>query len=109
MVTPSKKRLLSKLSEYIESCLAAENRKHPFPNLAGFCSYVGMTVDDMAKLKRRTPSLYSQIMLGLEDAALNSGATASLVNMYLKQYGFWSEPASEDDFTCEHDMDADGI
>lgn len=108
MVLPNGKRLSDKLSEYIESCLGAENRKHPFPNLAGFCSYIGMSIDDMMELKRRRPKVFDTVMLKLEDAALNSGATASLVNMYLKQYGFWSAPAG-DEITCEHDMEADGI
>ncbi len=107
MALPKKDALKSKLREYIDSVLSSE-RKHPFPNLAGFCRHIGISANELFSLKKKRPNDFSSVMLELEDAALNSGATASLINLYLRQYGFW-KPQSEDDIFCDHDMLEDGI
>ncbi len=104
---PVGKKLCEKLASYIEECKKSDN-KHALPNIAGFCRYIGASPDELQALKKTHPDDHAAVMTYLEDAALNSGATASLVNMYLRQYGFWSAPVA-DEFTCDHDMDADGI
>ncbi len=104
---PVGKKLCEKLASYIESCMKSDN-KHALPNIAGFLRYLGVSPEELQRLKKDRPADHAVIMTYLEDAALNSGATASLVNMYLRQYGFWNAPAAEE-FTCDHDMDADGV
>ena len=104
----SGKRLLAFVNEYVELCKARDSKKPWFANIAGFCAFAGISVDEFTKLQKRFPDDYSTALAAFEDAALNSGATASLIGMYLKQYGMWLPP-SDEDFVCDHDMFGDGI
>lgn len=107
----SGKRLLTAINDYIENCRADSDPKRPiFANVAGFCRYAGIPVSQFLGLKRKFPAEYEIAGAYFEDAALNSGATASLVSLYLKQYGFWGDQSSGDsDVECEHDIFTDGV
>jgi hypothetical protein len=104
----SGRRLLTKLREYIDECRDADTKKPIFANVAGFCRFAGISVREFYGLKRLFPAEFEAAGAYFEDAALNSGATASLVGMYLRQYGFWGQP-EEEEISCEHDIDTDGI
>ncbi len=102
------KKLLSMIRSYIDDCKAADSKKPVFANVAGFCRFAGISVGEFLSYKKAFPSEFESAGAYFEDAALNSGATASLVGMYLRQYGFWNA-AAEDEIICDHDMLADGI
>ena len=104
----SGKKLLANIKAYIDECKNADTKRPVFANVAGFCRFAGISVGEFLGLKRRFPAEFESAGAYFEDAALNSNATATLVGMYLRQYGFWGAPI-EDDVVCDHDMIADGI
>ena len=104
----SGRRLIERIREYVEECRSADSKKPVFANVAGFCRFAGISVSEFLSLKRRFPAEFENAGAYFEDAALNSGATASLVGMYLREYGFWGK-AAEDTLECEHDSYGDGI
>ncbi len=104
----SGKKLLSKIKTYVDECKDADTKKPIFANVAGFCRFAGISVGEFLSLKRKFPREFESAGAYFEDAALNSGATATLVGMYLREYGFWGAP-TEDEVVCDHDMLADGI
>jgi len=104
----SGRRLLSGLRAYIDECRGADSKKPVFANVAGFCRFAGISVREFHALEKRFPAEFEAAGAYFEDAALNSGATASLVGMYLRQYGFWGQ-RPDDEVSCDHDIDADGI
>lgn len=92
--------LLEELNRYLQSCRPPpdEDRKKaaiPFPNLAGFCRYMGWGGGDMELLKKSAPELYDRICTVLEDEALNSDLSASVLTAYLKQRIWRAEPSTE--------------
>lgn len=105
----SGKKLLTSINNYIEDCREKSDGKKPiFANVAGFCRYIGISVGSFMSLKKKYPDDFEIAGAYFEDAALNSGATATLVGLYLRQYGFWGQQA-EDETVCDHDLYADGI
>ena len=104
----SGKRLLALVDEYIELTAAKDSRKAHFANVAGFSRFAGISVAKFFGLCEKFPEEFPVALAAFEDAALNSGATATLVGMYLKQYGLWQPPA-EEEFVCDHDIFEDGI
>lgn len=106
---PSLNTLIRKIESYIDLCRNTETKKPIFANIAGFCRFAGISVSDLLSLKKRSPEDFEVISAYFEDAALNSGVTASLIGMYLRQYGFWSADSDEEDILCDHDMVADGV
>ena len=99
-------------ASYIDYC--ADNEK--IPNLAGFCRYFGGSMSDIASLRESRPSLYGEICAALEDEAINSKMSSSVLSVYLKQrLGYVGErpPERDDEGACvrlvfEHDPYADG-
>ncbi len=104
----SGRKLLSRIEEYIEECRAADSKKPIFANVAGFCRFAGISVANYHALRSKFPTEFENAGAFFEDAALNSGATATLVGMYLREYGFWGKQA-EEEIVCEHDSFGDGI
>ncbi len=96
------------IRSYVDECRNADTKKPIFANVAGFCRFAGISVGEFLSLRKTFPSEFESAGAYFEDAALNSGATASLVGMYLRQYGFW-ESTAEEEIVCDHDMLADGI
>ena len=116
MTISSGKKLLAAIDSYLADCSARDqnSKKQCFPNVAGFCRFAGITVSKFLGFRQKFPSEFGVAGAYFEDAALNSGATASLVSFYLKQYGFWGEPLGGADspgaaVECEHDLFADGV
>ena len=109
MKISSGKKLLLAIEEYVEDCrVRSESKKTVFANVAGFCRFAGISVPQFLALRKRFSSEFEVAGAYFEDAALNSGATATLVGMYLRQYGFWGQ-AVESEVSCDHDLYSDGI
>ena len=107
MKTPfrSGKQLLHAVRSYTDACAARneELKKPVFPNIAGFCRSTGISVSAFRSLARRFPDDYQTALAFFEDAAINSGATASLISLYLREYGCWGQE-EEDEISCDHDI-----
>ena len=104
----SGKKLLALVKEYLAASRDSAAKRPHFPNVAGFCDYAGISVEDFTEMGRRYPIEYASARASFEDAALNSGTTAAIIGMYIKQNGFWHAPR-DNSFECEHDAYADGI
>ena len=71
---------------------------------------------DIARLRESRPSLYGEICAALEDEAINSKMSSSVLSVYLKQrLGYVGDrpPEREEEGACvrlvfEHDPYADG-
>ena len=93
---------------------AQKSKKTSFPNLAGFCRYIGIGIDEFFRLSASYPEHSGRILTVLEDEALNSGVSASLLSAYLKKrlgYGSTESPQSPEQQLCisfEHDIFEDG-
>ena len=92
--------LLEKLEQYLQSCRSSSDgdRKKasaPFPNLAGFCRHLGRGATDMELLQKSNPELYDRICTVLEDEALNSDLSASVLTAYLKQRIWRADSSTE--------------
>jgi hypothetical protein len=93
----------------------SEQSRASFPNLAGFCRYLGIGTGELERLAAEYPSEHGKILAVLEDEALNSGLSATLISAYLKKrLGYDSTPkaASEGErqlqIRFEHDILKDG-
>lgn len=93
----------------------AEQSRASFPNLAGFCRYLGVGTGELESLAAEYPSEHGKILAVLEDEALNSGLSATLISAYLKKrLGYDSAPRASADndkqlqIRFEHDILKDG-
>lgn len=104
----SGKRLIALLDEYLSEAAAQSGKKGGFPNIAGFCRHIGISVTSYRELRSRFPKEFELAGAYFEDAALNSAATATLIGMYLKHYSLWNDdrPLEVD---CEHDIFSAGV
>ena len=113
-------RLIVRAQNYIEACAAetsgAKGRGR-FPNLAGFCRFLGVGVDTFRREMAGFPEEYGIICAMLEDEALNSEMAVTLLSTYLKErlgYGDKSDvkhatcDAGEMKLVFEHDILEDG-
>ena len=109
------------LERYIVFCSGVQNgdgkkqtTKNAFPNLAGFCRYLGVGINDLSELSNTYPKEYERIMTVLEDEALNSGLSATLLSAYLKKRLGYDTPSgsakgsSQLEICFEHDIMEDG-
>lgn len=121
------------LTDYLELCSAAEASEGDseadgkrargkksqrsgasFPNVAGFCRFLGVGTGELEELADKHPDMHGRILAVLEDEALNSGLSATLISAYLKKrLGYDSqskcqagEPQLQIRF--EHDVIEDG-
>ncbi len=56
-----------------------------FPNLAGFCRYLGTSPEELCEAADGTPQSYARILAVLEDEALNSSLGTTVLTAYLKK------------------------
>ena len=54
------------------------------PNVAGFCRFTGTTLSDFERLRQTRPEVHGALCAALEDEALNSEMSASILSVYLK-------------------------
>ena len=84
-----------------------------FPNLAGFCRFIGISTSELEAFGKDNPNDYGIILTVLEDEALNSGLSPALVSAYLKKrLGYDAtkalETSSQLEIKFEHDIFEDG-
>lgn len=114
------------LEHYISSCrppaeeAGAEEKKRQkksagrFPNLAGFCRYRRISLEELAALTEEFPAEMAILYASLEDEALNSGLPPPILSAYLKKrLGYEREfeaanGGGEVLIRFEHDIYADG-
>lgn len=116
-------RLLRKLKEYLLSCRPppdtdAKKTHCTFPNLAGFCRFLGCGVGALDELRVTYPVQYDQLCATLEDEALNFSLSPTVLTAYLKQrlgYGEKPDAMPSGSAECgqlqlifEHDITEDG-
>lgn len=115
-------RLPELLNQYLQSCRGSGDPKEKhssatFPNLAGFCRWLGCGRGEIDALQNTDPLLYDRICTVLEDEALNSELSASVLTVYLKQrlgYGDTASakpsvvPGEQLQLVFEHDILQDG-
>lgn len=88
--------------------------KAMFPNLAGFCRYLGIGTQELEAIASEHPAEYGKILAVLEDEALNSDLSATLISTYLKKRLGYDESAksrsasSQLEICFEHDILEDG-
>ncbi len=107
----SGRKLLSAIDKYLLECSErdADRKKATFANVAGFCRSAGIPVSRFREFEKEFPEEFGIAGAYFEDAALNSGATASLISLYLKQYGIWGDEHEGSELECDHDLYADGV
>ncbi len=85
-----------------------------FPNLAGFCRYLGISPEELCEAADSTPQSYARILAVLEDEALNSSLGTTVLTAYLKKRcGYDKESDSSGTSTqlsikFEHEIFEDG-
>lgn len=110
------------LGDYILSCRqeAGGNPKSAgrIPNVAGFCRFLGVTLSDFDRLRSTRPEIHGAICAALEDEALNSQMTATILSIYLKhRLGYSDDKREEKSVTdtgqlrliFDHDAFEDGV
>ena len=109
--------IVERAKDYVERCGTVEGKKQGrFANLAGFCGELGVGLDTYLREMVARPEEDDAIKAILEDAALNSDLSATLVSAYLKaRLGYGEKP--KDQHACdsgqlqlifEHDIYQDG-
>lgn len=77
-----------KLRAYLALC-HGEDASEAFPNLAGFCRYLGVGIREFCAVGEQYPDAYDSVMTELEDEALNArhlpANSASLTAAYFKR------------------------
>ena len=109
--------LSKKLEKYVKSCRpppdADPKKEGRLPTLAGFCGKMGCGTSAVDDLQKQCPESFAYLCAILEDEALNSTRSPTIVNAYLKEHFGYGEkaPATEDEavrLIFEHDILEDG-
>ena len=96
---------------------SGKSKKAPdccFPNVAGFCRFLGVSTGELERLGSEYPEEHGRILAVLEDEALNSDLSPTLITAYLKRRLGYDAPAravAQKDQICisfEHDIIEDG-
>ncbi len=110
------------LEHYIRSCRdtdtegggSTKKRVGRFPNLAGFCRYFHISLEDIDAVALEFPQEMAYLYAILEDEALNSGLPPAVLSAYLKKrLGYDKELPAEDgtgvlNIHFEHNIYDDG-
>lgn len=112
--------MIERAEAYIKFCaeeaVDAKGRGR-FPNLAGFCRFLGVGVETFENETAAYPEVTDAIRAMFEDEALNSNMAVSLLSAYLKKRLGYNEPAEpkhaasdtgDMNIVFEHDIYADG-
>ena len=113
-------RLEKLIRRYLKFCRDADDGKKGgrFPNLAGFCRWMGCGMDSVERLRLSDPAAADYLIAVMEDEALNSPVLSpTVVSAYLKHRLAYGEksPAGTSTTDCgemrlvfEHDIAEDG-
>ena len=91
-----------------------KTQKCSFPNLAGFCRYLNIGTDELEEIENTYPAQYGRILTVLEDEALNSGISPTLISAYLKKRLKYESPSKRNShegqlqISFEHNIFEDG-
>ena len=113
------------LEEYIASCHPSPSgdtdkkekskgspRVERFPNLAGFCRYLGCSTEEWLSMERAHPEIFGRLRAALEDEALNAAMSPTVIAAYLKKRLGYDKDASDTETSIsvrfEHDVWRDG-
>lgn len=79
--------VIMEVARYVELCRSEMTGKNKsrFPNLAGFCRYLGVGVESFEEAFREYPESYNALCAVFEDEALNSELSPTVITAYLKQ------------------------
>lgn len=117
-------KILNLLNEYIIACATTKNNTEGtketktstsslFPNLAGFCRFLNISTSELEELGKKFPKHYSRLLTILEDEALNSKLSPTIVSAYMKKrLGYDKIPLAQNntqlEIKFEHDIFEDG-
>ena len=117
-------KILNLLNEYIIACsntdIQKDEKKSPkspmgatFPNLAGFCRYLKISTSELEELAKKFPDDYQRLLTILEDEALNSRLSPTIVSAYMKKHLGYDRTSkcqtnSQLEIKFEHDIFEDG-
>ena len=84
-----------------------------FPNMAGFCRYLGIGIDEFISLSTHFPREFDRLRATLEDEALNASLSPTIIAAYFKKrLGYEKESSAADigipEIRFEHDVWEDG-
>ena len=90
LVAAERGRLKRLLELYLKSCQKdvdtdAKKNTASFPNLAGFCRFIGCGLAAMELLRDGNPEVYDYVCTVLEDEALRYSISPTVMSAYLKQ------------------------
>ena len=96
-----------------EAARSAQPPVGRFPNVAGFCRYLGVSISELDTVRREYPEAVERVLTILEDEALcnRGGVAISLLADYLKKRLDWGERSQggeEVKVVFEHDIRRDG-
>ena len=117
--------LFEAVDDYLELCHASASAEDTaargrsrlrcrFPNIAGFCRFLGTGLSDVLTFKSEFPFEYDRLIAIFEDEALNSEVSPTLLSAYMKKrmlYALNDAPTAlpeEVRYCFEHDIFADG-
>ena len=117
-------KILNLLNEYIIACSNTDNsageKKNSktsmsptFPNLAGFCRFLKISTSELEELSKKFPEDYNRLLTILEDEALNSKLSPTIVSAYMKKHLGYDRTSkcqtnSQLEIKFEHDIFEDG-
>ena len=112
-------RLRRLIERYLKSCRVPEEKKGGrFPNLAGFCRWMGCGIEAIDQLRLTHPDEADYLIAVMEDEALNSPVLSpTVVGAYLKRRLAYGEKAASVSSSAdcgevrrvfEHDIAEDG-
>ena len=90
-----------------------ENGYCRFPNMAGFCRYLGIGIEEFSELSAHFPREADRLRAALEDEALNATLSPTVIAAYFKKrLGYEKEGSRADmgipEIRFEHDIWEDG-
>ena len=114
--------IINLLEQYVISCnteslkdnsKTSSKSKQGFPNLAGFCRFIKVSTSELESFGRENPEVYGRILAVLEDEALNSKLSPTILSAYMKKrlnYDRSSpiESNTQLEIKFEHDIFEDG-
>ena len=117
-------KILNLLNEYIIACATTKSNTEGiketkasttflFPNLAGFCRFLNISTSELEELGKKFPEHYNRLLTILEDEALNSKLSPTIVSAYMKKrLGYDKIPLAQNntqlEIKFEHDIFEDG-
>jgi hypothetical protein len=91
----------------------SSNPSGRFPNLAGFCRFIGCSTEEWLAFEQEYPVPFGRLRAVLEDEALNASLSPTVIGAYLKKrlgYDKESDARGGESLTVrfEHDIWEDG-